>query len=66
MKKRIVVEVELDDYQALLFVKNLLGLEWKDLIIAGAVRWADAFHLDDKLNAIKEMLKNEKGGDGDV
>ncbi len=70
MKKRIVVEVEVDDYRALSFVKNLLGLEWKDLLIAGAVRWADEYGLEEKINAIRKMLKEEekteKGGDGDA
>ncbi len=60
MKKRIVVEVELDDYQALSFVKSLLGLEWKDLLVAGAVKWADEFKLEEKISAVKEMLKKEE------
>ncbi len=70
MKKRIVVEVEIDDYRALSFVKSLLGLEWKDLLVAGAAKWADEFQLEEKIAAIKEMLKEEektdKGGDGDA
>ena len=70
MKRRIVVEVEVDDYRTLSFIKSLLGLEWRDLLIAGAAKWADEFQLEEKIAAIKQMLKEEEktkeGGDGDV
>ncbi len=66
MKKRIVIEVEVDDYHALSFVKSILGLEWKDLLVAGAVYWSNEYNLEEKINAIRKLMskeeKNKKGG----
>jgi len=39
--KRIVVELKDEDFSTLKFVKNLMGIQWKDLIIAGALWWTD-------------------------
>ena len=40
-KKRIIAEVELEDYTTLDTIKRMIGLTWEDLIIAGAVWWVD-------------------------
>jgi len=40
-KKRIIAEVELEDYTTLDTIKRMIGLTWEDLIIAGAVWWVN-------------------------
>lgn len=59
-KKRIVIEIEEEDYKALCTVKALAGLEWKDLLIAGALYIYEFSDLEEKLNEVKTKLK--KGG----
>jgi len=70
VKKRVVIELSIDDYKALSFVKSILGLEWKDLLVAGAVYWSNEYNLEEKINAIRKLMskeeKFEKGGDEHV
>lgn len=36
MKKRIVIEINEDEYEALDFIKRIMDLDWKDFLIIGA------------------------------
>jgi hypothetical protein len=56
-KNRIVIELQYDDYEALLVLKNLLGITWKDIIIAGAIAWSDAVNLEQKLDDLRTKFR---------
>lgn len=55
-KARIVVEVSKEDYEALLTVKNLLNISWRDLIIAGAIWWSNELRLEERIENIREQV----------
>jgi len=56
-KIRIVVELSKDDYEAFIALKNLLGIQWKELLIAGAVWWADTLDLEQKIDNLRNEIK---------
>jgi hypothetical protein len=56
-KIRIVIEVEKDDYESLSMLKNLLGIQWKEFLIAGAVWWCDTLNLEQKIEEIRNQVK---------
>ena len=55
-KARIVIEVSKDDYEALLTIKNLLSISWRDLIIAGAIWWTNEVRLEERIENIREQV----------
>jgi hypothetical protein len=57
---RVVVEVKEDDYQALVALKQLTGLGWRDLLIAGAVYWIDQLQLETQIEKLKEKAEQIK------
>jgi hypothetical protein len=64
-KVRVVVEVKEDDYEALLALKQIAGLGWRDLLIAGAVYWINELKIEEQLEKVKskaEQIKQKQEG----
>jgi hypothetical protein len=59
-KVRVVVEVKEDDYEALLALKQLTGLGWRDILIAGAVYWIDQLQLEEQIEKLKSRAEQIK------
>jgi hypothetical protein len=59
-KTRVVVEVSIDDYQALVALKQLTGLNWRDIIIAGAVYWINELKIEEQIEKLKEKAEQIK------
>ena len=55
--KRIVIEIEEEDYETLTMMKDLLNLTWRDFLIAGAVFWNKEFKVFDKIEELKAKLE---------
>ncbi|MGC8993723.1 MAG: hypothetical protein ACP5JK_03095, partial [Candidatus Aenigmatarchaeota archaeon] len=56
MKKRVVIEVEEEEYLKLSALKRLLNIEWKDLLIGGAILYYRELNLEEELRKIKSLL----------
>ena len=59
-KARVVVELELDDYEALAVLKQICNLSWRDILIAGGVYWSDMLQIEEQIEKIKEKMKQIK------
>jgi len=65
--KRIVIELPEDDYRTLKFIKNLVGLEWKDMLIHSAMQIVEDLGGEEKfmkyaktiLSAAKKLAEKE-------
>jgi hypothetical protein len=66
MKKRIVLEVDLEDYSRLLTLKKILNIEWRDFMIAGAVYYVRELNIEEELKKIKKMLVDRKNNTEEV
>jgi hypothetical protein len=63
MKKRIVIEINEDDYKVLDFMKRIMDLDWKDFLITGATsiaEWEEWKIIEKKIE--EELKKIRKGG----
>jgi len=62
MKRRVVIELEEDEFKALEFVKRVLGLSWRDLLIMGISevnRWPEWKEIESKINEELKKIKKE-------
>jgi hypothetical protein len=66
MKKRVVLEVDIEDYKRLLSLKKILDVEWRDFMIAGAVYYVRELNIDEELKKIKNMLVDQKNNTEEV
>ncbi|MGC9077086.1 MAG: hypothetical protein ACP5HT_07620 [Conexivisphaera sp.] len=66
MKKRVVIEIEEEDYLKLSALKRLLNIEWKDLLIGGAILYYRELNLDEELKKIKSLLQDQKNNTEEV
>jgi hypothetical protein len=66
MKKRIVLEVGIEDYKRLLALKKILDVEWRDFMIAGAVYYVRELNIEEELKKIKKMLVDQKNNTEEV
>jgi hypothetical protein len=56
-KQRIVIELREDDYKAAIAVKTLLGVSWRDVLIAGCIWWVNELNLEERLEQIRSKVK---------
>jgi hypothetical protein len=64
-KIRVVVEVAQDDYEALLALKQISGLGWRDILIAGAVYWINELKIEEQIEKLRdkaEQIQKTKEG----
>ncbi|MGB9809319.1 MAG: hypothetical protein ACPLSA_04675 [Caldanaerobacter sp.] len=66
MKKRIVLEVDLENYSRLLTLKKILDVEWRDFMIAGAVYYIRELNIEEELSKIRNMLTDQKNSEEEV
>jgi len=59
-KQRVVIEVNSDDYEALLALKQIAGLGWKDILVAGAVYWIDQLQLEKQIEKLRSKAEQIK------
>lgn len=59
-KVRVVIELSKDDYETLSTLKNLMSLQWRDIIVAGAIWWSKKLNLEEKIERIREKAKLEE------
>ncbi|MEM1724374.1 MAG: hypothetical protein QXS63_01095 [Zestosphaera sp.] len=63
MKKRIVIEIDEEEYKALDFIKRIMDLDWKEFLIIGATsiaEWEEWKIIEKKIE--EELKKIKKGG----
>jgi hypothetical protein len=56
-KQRIVIELKEDDYEAAMALKALLGISWRDILIAGCIWWVDELNLEEHLEQLRSKIK---------
>jgi len=56
-KQRIVVELKEDDYRAALALKTLLGISWRDILIAGCIWFVKELNLEEYLDQLRSKIK---------
>jgi len=59
-KQRVVIEVLQDDYDALLALKQITGLGWRDILVAGAVYWIDQLQLEEQIEKLRSKAEQIK------
>jgi len=62
-KKRIVIELNISEYETADFVKRVVGVEWKDVLLLGIVKLTDTDlwkEVEKKID--KEIKKLKKEG----
>lgn len=62
MKKRIVIEINEDEYKALDFMKRIMDLGWKDFLIIGATsiaKWEEWKIIEKKIEEELKKIKKE-------
>jgi len=55
-KQRIVIELKEDDYKAVIALKTLLGISWRDVLIAGCIWWTKELNLEEYLERLREKV----------
>ena len=56
-KQRIVIELREDDYKAAIALKTLLGIGWRDILIAGCIWWVNELNLEEHLEQLRSKIK---------
>lgn len=56
-KQRIVLELKEDDYRAAIALKTLLGISWRDILIAGCIWWVNELNLEEYLDNLREKVE---------
>ena len=59
-KQRVVIEISNEDYEALLALKQITGLGWRDILIAGAVYWIDQLQLEKQIEKLRSKAEQIK------
>jgi hypothetical protein len=57
-KQRIVVELKEEDYRSLIALKTLIGVSWRDIIVAGAIWWVEELNLEEYLENLRKKIDN--------
>ena len=59
--KRVVIELPESDYDTLKIIKGLAKMDWRDLLIYGALKLVDDFGGEDKfIDMVKTILERAK------
>jgi hypothetical protein len=66
MKKRVVVELTIEEFEKLALLKKIVGLEWKDFLLSGAVYVMKELNIEEELRRIREMIINQKNNTEEV
>jgi len=64
-KQRVVIEVNSDDYEALLALKQIAGLGWRDILVAGAVYWIGKLQFEEKIEKLRQIKIKEEANHED-
>jgi hypothetical protein len=56
-KTRVVIELSDEDYKILSAIKNFSNLNWRDLLIAGALYVIDELKLEEKLDNLLNTIE---------
>jgi hypothetical protein len=57
-KQRIVVELKEEDYRSLIALKTLIGVSWRDILVAGAIWWIEELNLEEYLENLRKKIDN--------
>jgi hypothetical protein len=57
-KQRVVLELKEDDYRSLIALKTLIGVSWRDILIAGAIWWINELNLEEYLENLRKKVEN--------
>jgi hypothetical protein len=57
-KQRIVIELKEDDYRSLIALKTLIGVSWRDILVAGAIWWIEKLNLEEYLENLRKKIDN--------